>query len=462
MPHTCTIRHRLLDTAVLCALTFICLILSSRSIYAQSGDNQVLDEIVVVVGNHIILQSEVDGFVLSVMSRQRLDYSDEMWKNALDQLINEKVLVIHAKRDTNLVVTDQQVDQSLDSRIKEMQAQVGGQARLEDLYGKSVLEIKTELREEFRDQLLADEIRRQKMGGIKATPSDVQNWFAQFPTDSLPTLPDIVRVSHIVRLPLVTEAARDEALEIITAIRDSVIAGALSMEDMAELFSDDLGSTSNGGLYEDMALSEVVPEFAAIASRSTIGAYSRVFETKYGLHFLRINARRGERIDYNHILISFDDRKVDDSPAISFLEAIRDSILTDGASFELLASENSEEDLSKSRGGRVTDPSTGERNLYLEALGALWQRTLLTMKEGDISEPAEVQLVDGRRAFHIVQLEARIPEHRVDISTDYELIEKRALTFKQGEVMQKWLNELKETVYIDLRGKARELLSEYE
>jgi len=437
---------------------FLILILVSMSTTRASAQEEpILDEIVAVVGSYIILQSDVDGFAMGVMNQQELPYSQDLWKGSLDQLIAEKVLVIHARRDTNIVVTDQQVDQGLDAQIAQIQAQVGGQARLEELYGRTLLEVKADLREDFRDRLLADEFRRQKFAGLKATPSDVREWFNEIPTDSLPTLPDVVRVSHIVRMPLVTEAARVEANEIITAIRDSVVAGVISMEEMAELFSDDPGSASNGGLYEDMGLDEVVPEFAAMASQAVIGAYSRTFETEFGLHFLRVNARRGDRIDYNHILISFDDRKVDDEPAVSRLTVLRDSILTKGASFEVLAREESEEDLSKSQGGRVTDPSNGERNLYIEALGGFWQSTLSSLEVDHISEPSEVQLLDGRRAFHIVRLEARIPAHRVDITTDYEIIERRALQAKQGRVMDEWLESLKETVYIDIRGKAKEL-----
>ena len=424
---------------------------------AQAQDDQVLDEIVAVVGDNIILQSDVDGMVLGAISQQQMEWSQELWNEALTQLINEKVLVIHAKRDTNIVVTDQQVDQMLNAQIDQIQRQVGGQARLEELYGKSLLEVKAELREEYRDRLLADEFRRQKISGIKATPTDVRNWFDLIPTDSLPTIPDLVRVSHIVRLPVVTQEARDEAMEIISTIRDSVVAGVSSIEDMARAFSDDPGSASNGGLYEDMGLDEVVPEFAAVASRSPIGMFSRIFETQFGLHFLRVNARRGDRIDYNHILISFDDRKVDDAPARERLEVLRDSILNKGASFEALAREESEEELSKAQGGRVTDPNSGERNLYVEALGGLWQRTLESLEEGQISEPSEVMLLDGRRAWHIVRLDKRIESHRVDIETDYELIEQRALQDKQSRVMEQWMMELKQSVYIDLRGKARNM-----
>jgi peptidyl-prolyl cis-trans isomerase SurA len=206
-----------------------------------------------------------------------------------------------------------------------------------------------------------------------------------------------------------------------------------------------------------MGLDEVVPEFAAVASRSPIGTYSRIFETQFGLHFLRVNARRGDRIDYNHILITFDDRKVDDGPAVSRLETLRDSILTGGASFEALAREESQEDLSKAQGGRVTDPASGERNLYLEALGGLWQRTLAELEVGDLSEPSEVILLDGRRAWHVVRLDDRILSHRVDIETDYELIEQRALQDKQIRIMEAWMEELRETVYIDYRGEARKM-----
>lgn len=427
------------------------------TVAARAQDQKVLDEIVAVVGNNILLQSEVDGYVLGVIAQQKMTYSEELWQSALEQLINEKVLLIHAKRDTNMVVTDQEVDQSLNDRLESMKAQFGGQARLEELYGKTLIEIKADLREDFRDQILASNFRRQKMGSIKATPTDVEEWFNQFPTDSLPTLPNMVRVSHLVRLPVVTQAARDEALEIITAIRDSVVAGVIDMETMAELFTDDPGSAETGGLYEDMSLSEVVPEFAAVASRSPIGAYSRVFETQFGLHFLRVNARRGDRIDYNHILIAFDERKVDTAPAISFLNTLRDSVLTKNANFYTLASQHSQEEVSKARGGRVSDPQSGERNLYEEALGALWQQTLLDMKEGDISEPSEVNLLDGRRAFHIVKLEARIPSHRVDIESDYKLISERALLDKQEKVMQAWLKDLRKSVYIDLRGKGKSI-----
>ena len=424
---------------------------------ARAQEGEVLDEIVAVVSDDIILKSEVDGFVIGVMNQQGIPYSEQLWADALRQLVNERVLVTHARRDTNLTVSDQQVEQMLNDRIDRLSRQMGGQARVEDLYGQTIVEIKAEFREQFRDQLLADQIRNNKLRSIKATPTDVRRFYETIPQDSLPEIPDLVRVSHIVRMPEVTPEAREEAMEIITTIRDSVVAGGSSFEEMARLFSEDPGSASQGGLYQDMPLSELVPEFAAVAARSQVGEISRVFESRFGLHFLRVNARRGDRIDYNHILIQFDERKSDPTAAIEMLETLRDSIVTKGASFERLAREYSEEESSSVRGGRVVDPTTGERDLELQALGPDWRSSLIGLEEGEISEPSEVELLDGRRAYHIVRLDERIPAHRVSLETDYDIIKRLALQEKQARVMQEWLKRLRESVYIDIRGKAREM-----
>ncbi|PIQ63198.1 MAG: peptidylprolyl isomerase [Bacteroidetes bacterium CG12_big_fil_rev_8_21_14_0_65_60_17] len=433
-------------------ILLVSLVLTPMVVHAQ--DDTVLDEIVAVVGSDIILASDVDGFVLGIMNQQKMPYTQDLWDRALQQIIDEQVLVIHAKRDTNIVVGDQQVEQMLDSRVSQMARRMGGEARLEALYGKSVLELKDEFREEIRNQALSEQMRNQKLRNVRATPSDVEAWLSQIPPDSLPTMPDMVRISHIVALPEITDDAREEAMEILSTIRDTVLAGGATMEEMAELFSDDPGSAPNGGLYEDMALSDLVPEFAAVAARSPIGVYSPIFETQFGLHFLRINARRGDRIDYNHILIEFDESDSDAEPAIELLSTLRDSILAGKATFEKLAREFSDEEASRSRAGAVIDPNTGEKILFVEALGPMWQATLAGLEEGDISEPREVTLQDGRRAYHIVRLEERIPEHTVSLETDYALIERRALQDKQDRIMREWMKQLKETVYIELRGRA--------
>lgn len=435
-------------------LTAALLLLSSGiSLTAQSQPqtDKTIDEIVAMVGDKILLRSEVNGYVFNLMQQSQLPYTDQLWHDALENMINQKVLAVHAARDTTIEVTDDQLDQLLDQRVQELSAQVGGQAAIEELYGKSIIQVKDDLRDDFKDQLLAEQLQSRKMQKIKITPSEVRTWFANIPTDSLPVLPEAVRLSHIVRFPKVTDAAREDAMLIISAIRDSIVVGGGEFEEMARTFSDDPGSASRGGRYASSRLADFVPEFSAVASRLEPGEISEIFETQFGLHIMRVNERRGDLVDLNQILIQFDRRKFDATSAIEVLANLRDSVLTDNAPFANLAKSMSEEEFTAARGGRVVDPRNLERNLYVEALGPTWARSLIGLEEGGISEPAEVELLDGRRGYHIILLEKRIPEHKVSLETDYALIENLALRDKQSTVFQQWFADLRKDVFVDIK-----------
>ncbi len=418
------------------------------------SQGQVIDEIVAVVADKIVLKSDVDGLVATMVQQRRVANSPEFWGQALEQLIDQHVLAEIASRDTNIVVTDEQVDQSLDDRIGAMSQQVGGRVRLEEIYGQTIEQIRTELRDEFRDRLLAEQLQNGRVGAIKITPSEVREWFSLFPTDSLPTLPDMIRASHIVRYPKIKPEAEEEALEIVTAIRDSIITGTSTLASLARRYSDDPGSANLGGQYEDMALGDLVPEFAAIASRIPIGQLSEPFKSPFGYHVLRVDSRRGETLGFSHILINIDQSKSDPQAAINYLNAVRDTLLVHDLPFELIARRNSEEEATARIGGRVVDPSTGVRDLFVEALGPDWKSTTDTLEIGEISMPAEVTLLDGSLAYHIVTVQRRINEHRIDIETDYPRIEQLALDAKRATEIGKWLDILREKVYVELRGAA--------
>lgn len=443
-------------TSSLGCLAAVLLALLASPALAQQGE--VVDEIVAVVGDEIVLQSEVDAMLANLVRQQpQASLSDDMWMQALDQIISQHVMTVAAKRDTNITVTQEQVDQALEQRINQMIQQVGGQARLEELYGRSLIRIRSDLRDDFRDQLLAEQLQSTKVRDIRITPTEVREWFAQFPTDSLPTIPEMVRVAHIVRYPDVTSEAVSEAREIISAIRDSVVVGGAEFEEMARQFSDDPGSAQAGGRIENTNLGDLVPEFAVVASRIPVGEVSQVFETPFGFHILRVNERRGEIVDFNHILIRIDNTRIDPSATIDYLSAVRDSILNQNIPFATMAKRHSQEEESAQLGGRVIDPQTGERDLVLENLDELWRATLDTMTTGEISEPARVQLEDDRQAYHIVELQRHTPEHQVDLDTDYERIEQYALQEKRSRVLQEWIGQLREEVYVELRGRAERL-----
>ncbi|MCY4232744.1 MAG: peptidylprolyl isomerase [Bacteroidetes bacterium] len=430
-------------------------ILLNPTVHAQQ---EVIDEIVAIVGeNKILLRSEIDALVSSFTQQQEIPYSDELWYQTLQQIIDQEVLAEHARRDTNIVITDDQVNQALDQRIQIMSQQLGGETRLEEIYGQSIIQIRADLREEIRSRLLAEQFQNTMLRGLRITPTEVREWFAQFPTDSLPILPPIVRVSHIVKYPEILPEAREEALEIIAAIRDSITIGGRTLEEMATRYSEDTGSIQTQGRYESMLMGDLVPEFAAIAARIEPGELSQPFQSPFGFHILRVNQRVGEVVDFSHVLINIDRSRSDPTNAISELVMIRDSIITYNLPFELMSTRHSEEESSAEIGGRVVDPNSGERDLFIDALGVDWKSTIDTLEIGEISHPAEVTLLDGNVAWHLVLVQRKLPTHRVSIDTDYSRIEALALDNKRTIEIRRWLDLLRDDVFIELRGKAQEI-----
>jgi peptidyl-prolyl cis-trans isomerase SurA len=417
----------------------------------------LVDRIAAVVGEDIILKSEVDQMVRRRAQQQNASYSDDLWMESLQSLVDQKILAEKARRDTTLEISDQQVSNQLDRQVERLQQRAGGRQQLEQIYGQSILEIKETFRPELRDQLLAQRLRQRRMQDIDVTPSEVRQWFERIPTDSLPDIPPTVRLSHIVRFPKPTDEARQEARETITSIRDSIVNEGASFEQMAREFSDH-ATASSGGRLSGVVLEDLVPEFAAVASRTPIGSVSQVFynESQNGFHILRVNSKSGDTIDLNHILITVDGTNAEEARAR--LRAVRDTLLNDEeVPFERLARRHSEEDRSAQNGGRVTDPQSGTRDLVLERLNPSWRQTIENLEVGEISKPTKVQLLNGEEAFHIVRLDRRTPAHRANLEMDYERIRQLALQDKRSRKMQEWIDDLRDEVYVDIRITERDL-----
>jgi peptidyl-prolyl cis-trans isomerase SurA len=428
---------------------------------AAHAQDQTLDRIAAVVGDDIILTSEVDQIVRRQTQRGRASYSDDLWMQSLQNLIDQRILAEKARRDTTLTLSDQQVSQQLDRRIDQMAERAGGKEKLERVYGKSILEIKQQFRSDFRSQLLAQRLQQRRMQKVDITPSEVQQWFEEIPTDSLPNLPKTVRLSHIVQYPKASDEAKKEARSLIESVRDSIVTGDASFAAMARQYSDDTGTASSGGKLGAVNPDQLVPEFAAVASRTPVGEVSQVFfnESQDGFHILRVNEKSGSTVDLSHILIKVQSNQSNAKKVKSVLSTIRDSVVTHGKSFAVMARRHSEEDRSAQNGGRVTDPQSGTRDLVLDALNPTWRNTIRELDVGDISPPTKVKLLNGDQAYHIVRLDDRTPAHRANLEQDYDRIRRLALQNKRNRKMQEWVTSLRDEVYVDVRVTKDDLSS---
>lgn len=435
-------------------LTLILMQSAAIALYSQ-GQMRSTDRIVAIVNDRIILKSDVDGEVSNFLRQTQLEgssieFSEDLWFSALQSMVDNYVLLEKAKIDS-VVVSDDLVDRNMDQRINQLIRQAGSERALEDAFGQSLLQIRADFREQFREQMIAQQVQQIKINNISITRPEVEEFFNQIPEESIPIIPEQISLSQIVIIPPPLEDARSEARRRAEALRDSVTTYEKNFEEMARLYSEDV-SAPRGGLLPMMPLDDLVATYSAAAAALQPGGISEVVETRFGFHVIRLNERMGDNIETNHILIRVDETLIDEQFAIDKLNAIRDSVLVQKKSFADMARLYSEDEESKAFGGRILNPRTGSRILQLEQLEpALYRIALLLDNVGEISEPRAYNppRTDINRAFRIVRLDRHIPEHIANLRDDYEQIREFALQQKVAVEMGRWIEELREEVYVE-------------
>lgn len=425
----------------------------------QSSDKK-LDQIVAIVNDNIVLKSEVDQEVqqyimqLQQQQNQQVSFSEQVWYTVLENIIDRHVMLEQAKRDS-ITVTDEMVDQQINQQINSYIEQVGSEKALEEEMGQSIVQIRADLRDNYREQMIVQQFQQKKRNSVSITRPEVEEFFNNIPQDSLPMIPEQVAVSQIVSVPPPLKDARKQARELAEQLRDSVINHDKTIEEMAEKYSDGPSASSQGKLPM-MSLDDFVAEYSAAASALEPGEISQVVETSFGFHVIRLNERQGDQIDTNHILISVDDESYDDDAAKNELTQIRDTVMTDDdITFAQMARRHSDDPNTAPQGGRVLNPDTGERLIPLEDLDpALYRIVLLLNEVGDISEPKSFTMGEednSQRAFRIVRLDQHIEEHRANLKQDYSRIKQVALREKQTKYMNNLLKKLREDMYVEYK-----------
>lgn len=409
---------------------------------------QTADRIVAVVGEEIILQSDVENqYNYLVINGEKDDGT--LRCQVLDQLIVGKLLLNKAKQDS-LEVSEEQVQAEVDRRTNMFIDQMGSEARFEEVYGRSVEQFKADVSEDIRKELLTDAQQRALLEDSDVTPREVKKFFNSIPTDSLGFLPAEVQINHIVINPPLSKESEQRAVDLLTKARERALAG----EDFAQLAKEltmEPGGKQRGGSLGWFGRGQMVPEFEAVAYRLRVGEVSEPFRTDFGIHIVKLNDKRGEMLNASHILRRVSASADGDSIAKDSLATILELIEADSLTFEQAAIRYSTDRQTKHCGGCISNPQTGDLRIPMDALDADMYFKIDEMEEGEISEPMELYQPDGSRAFHVVYLKRKIPPHAPNLKDDYQKIRNAALQAKQAETFDKWLESAKKNIYIDIK-----------
>lgn len=408
---------------------------------------KVIDRVIGIVGRHAIFKSHIEGEYLR-RKAQGLSSRGDMKCEIFEEFLIQKLLVNQAEVDS-IEVTDKEIDMTLEQRISYMSMQIGSEEDLEAYFNKSMPEIKRELRKSVKEQLLTQRMQSEITKDVKVTPSDVQKFYKNLPTDSLPYINSQVEYQQIVIQPEIKPQAIEEVKERLNDMRERIQEGE-SFRKFAVMYSEDPGSATKGGELGFMHRNDLVPEFSAVAFKLEQGDVSRIVETDFGYHIIQLIERRGESVNVRHILLT---PKIPSSAAYSAkktLDSIARLIRNDSISFEMAAMKFSDDEDSRANGGLVVNPYAGTSKFDIKELDRVTHYALKSLKASEISEPFESQNNKGQKVYKIVRLKSRTEPHVANLKADYKIIQDMALNAKKQETLNEWIEKKQRESYISI------------
>lgn len=414
-------------------------------------ESVLIDEIVAVVGNRIVLESDIQ-VQLQQIRAQGNTQSDQGLKCVIfEEMMIQKLLVNKAEVDS-LIVTDEHVESVLDQRVRYYISQFGSRERLEEFYGKSVSGIKDEFRDVVRDQLLADEARQVVLGNISVTPSEVRAFFSRMPSDSIPIIPAEYVIGHIVKKPPVSPEELNAVRERLRGYRDRIIAGE-RFATFAALYSEDPGSSARGGELGFYRRGELFPEFEAVAFNLERGEVSEIVRTQAGFHIIQLIERRGESINVRHILLRPKPSIIELEQARAFLDSLAVEIRNGNITFADALKHS--EDPNKAHGGLLMNPFTGTTRFEQEHIDPAVFFAINRLNPGEISNALPFIDEEGYSAFRIIYLIERTNEQRANLRDNYDRVKSWALEEKQHKTLINWINDKAEATFISINERYR-------
>ncbi len=432
-------------------LILVFLVLGSVNMQAQQTEKpqgKVLDQVVAIVGKSIVLQSDIENQYLSYRMQGGIEGTErEMKCQILESILYQKLMVAQAEVDS-LNVDEVQVIGEIERRLSSFINQFGSQEKMEKYYGKSMSEIKDELHDMVKDQLLAQQVQQGIVGKVHVTPSEIRSYFRSIPKDSIPLVKTEYVIRQIVKNPPINIEEKLRVKQELLKLRKRILNGE-SFSTMAILYSEDPGSAKKGGELGYYGRGQLYPEFEAAAYKLKPGEISDVVETKAGYHIIQMIDRKGDYINVRHILMSPKVSPIDLQKAKMKLDTIVKEIRSDSITFDQ-AVEKYSDGKNKNSGGYLLNPQTGGVEFEGDQLDAQVSFTVNKLKPGQISNPVPFKTEEQKDAFRLLYLEKRIPPHRADLKQDYSRIEKWALQDKQRKAIDNWINDKAQNTYVKI------------
>ena len=425
---------------------------------AVGAQNNVIDEVVWVVGDEAILKSDVENERLNAQYENRR-FDGDPYCVIPEELAVQKLFLHQAEIDS-VEVSDQEVLQRVEQRTSWLIDQFGSKEKLEEYYNKSYTQIREMLRDNIREGMRVQQMQQKIIGDIKLTPAEVRNYFSKLPKDSIPFVPTQVEVQIIELMPKISEKEIERVKAQLREYADRVNKGETSFSILARFYSQDPGTAARGGEGGFTGIGELVPEFANVVFNLTDPKkVSKVFETEFGYHIAQLIEKRGDRVNYRHILLRPEVDQKDIDAALARLDSIGDDIRKAKFSFDDAATWLSQDKDTRNNHGLLATPQNSTSRFEMQQLASLISQDVAKVVEkmqiGEISKAFTMINSKGKEVCAIVKLKNRIDGHKATITEDYQRLKSMVTAKRSEEKIQKWIVEKQKNTYVRINPSWR-------
>src|SRR5574344_36413 len=439
-------------------ITFLLICITSLMPILSS--NQIIDQVVWVIGDEPILKSDIETEILR-MRYEKQSIDGDPYCVIPEQIAIQKLFIAQAKLDS-ITVSEASVEQQVEGRIKYFIQRIGSKEKVEEYFNKPIAKIKEEMTRTVEEQLLVQEMQQKITSSNKITPADVKRFYNELPKDSIPTIPEQVEVQIISIAPQTTPIEEERIKSELRDFREKIESGEYQFSSLAILYSEDRASAMQGGELGFMSKGKLVPEFANVAfSLYDPKKVSRIVETEFGYHITQLIERKNDLVNCRHILLipKFDNKQKD--AAKLKLDSIAEDIRTGKFSFEEAALYSSEDKDTQQNEGLMINPTNGSTKFQLQDLPADIAKTVYNLQIGEISRPFVYINEKGKELVSIIRLKSKIKSHVANPQDDFQELKNIVTVKKNQELIEDWIKDKQKDTFIHINEEYKDCKFRY-
>ncbi|WP_321518337.1 peptidylprolyl isomerase [uncultured Bacteroides sp.] len=429
------------------------IVLCASQVKAYAQDN-VIDEVVWIVGDEAILKSDVEE------ERLNAQYNGTKFDGDPYCVIPEQIaiqkLYLHQAAIDSVEVTDNEVLQQVEYQINNIIRQIGSKEKMEEYFNKTYTQIRETMRESTRDGLIVQKMQRKLVGDIKITPAEVRRYFQKIPQDSVPYIPTQVEVQIITQEPKIPLTEIEDVKKRLREYTNRITTGDTPFSSLAILYSEDPGSARRGGELGFMGKGELLPEFATVAfNLQDPKKVSKIVETEYGFHIIQLIEKRGDRINCRHILLKPKVSDKDLQGAMHRLDSISNDIRKAKFTFEQAATVISHDKESRNNNGIMANSKTNTSKFDMDQLPQEVAKAVDKLNVGEISKAFTMINDKGKEVCAVVKLKARIDGHKATMTDDYQSLKDIVIGKMRVEKLDQWIRNKQKSTYVRINENWR-------